>query len=233
MGCQAGAATVQRELLEHWPAETYNAGCFNPNSFFDGTTTPSAHGKGEAIDIGIEVPWRGRGSVGQAIFLWLYANRGRLGIVQLIWDGQIWSATNQPGVIRPYTANLHRDHIHVQFTPQAARNGALHAAPFDGTTTPTQQEADEMASPEVQAQLNAIQLLATAAAQSALRAEAVALRNEQLLLKEVLPRSKRALMALTGKAGQVRQVKDQVEAHNNLVQLGLADINARLDELTR
>ena len=138
MGCQSGAARVQGEILNHWPRELYNAGCFNPASKLDGTNRPSAHAKGEAIDLGVHPPYRGRGSVGQQVFLWLHANRARLGIVQLIWDGQIWSASNRPGEIRPYPDNPHRDHIHCQFTPEAARNPRLTALPFD------QQEEDAM-----------------------------------------------------------------------------------------
>jgi hypothetical protein len=130
--CQAGAQRVQNEILNHWPDDTYNAGCFNPNSVLDGTNTPSDHALGEAIDIGIEPDERGRVQAGQAIFNFMWLNRSRLGLKQLIWDGQIWSATNQPNLIRPYTANPHRDHIHASFFSAAARNPALTAKPFPG-----------------------------------------------------------------------------------------------------
>lgn len=211
MGCQVGAQRLQNDILNRWGPQTYNAGCFNPNSFYDGTHTPSAHGKGEAIDIGIEPAFRGRHSTGQEIFMHLYRNRGRYGIVQLIWDGQIESETNQPGVIRPYTANPHRDHIHVQFTPQAARNAGLSLS--DTPSAPPQE--DDVLTNDQQAQLNAAVMLSKAAYETALRIE-------KRQLEEEIPRAKKILKALTGRSGQVRQIKDRLE-----------QIDAELDELAR
>ena len=147
MTCGSGAQRVQNEYLNHWPNETYPAGCYNPNSRLDGGGLgPHARNPAEAIDIGIEVPYRGRSSVGQTIFMDLYAHRARLGIVQLIYSGQIWSATTEPGLIRPYTANLHLDHIHCQFTPAAATNPALTRLPFGPTEEDdlTPQQADTL-----------------------------------------------------------------------------------------
>lgn len=132
MGCQAGCTKLQTAVLKRWDPQTYNAGCFNPASKLDGTNTPSAHALGEAIDIGIEPAYRGRTDAGQAIFLWLHEHRIELGILQLIWDGQIWSAFNQPGVIRPYTANPHRDHIHCQLGKATAYDAGLKIPAFPG-----------------------------------------------------------------------------------------------------
>lgn len=136
MGCQAGALRVLGEVTNHWREATFPigqdpTGCYNPNSKLDGSDKPSTHAKGEAIDVGIRPSARGRTGTGQEIFLFLHANRARLGILQLIWDGQIWSATNRPDLIRPYTSNPHRDHIHCQFTPDAARDPRLTVLPFD------------------------------------------------------------------------------------------------------
>lgn len=133
MTCQAGCVKLQTKILEHWDPQTYNAGCFNPNSFYDGTRTPSDHARGEAFDVGIEVPYRGRQSTGQMIFLWLYLNRHALGLVQIIWYGQIWDNRNGHGEsIRPYIANAHLDHIHVSMGPVAARDALLAIPPFPG-----------------------------------------------------------------------------------------------------
>lgn len=134
MPCQVGVDNVEDEILGHWDPQTYNAGCYNPLSTLDDGHTPSPHAKGEAADIGIEPPYRGRYSVGQLIFLWLISIAARLGITQLIYDGQIW--TKDRPYIRSYLTNPHRDHIHVQFDPGAARNPNLHAAPFPGQSNP-------------------------------------------------------------------------------------------------
>jgi len=132
VGCQAGCTRIQAQILNHWAAQTYNAGCYNPLSVLDDGHTPSPHALGEAIDIGILPAFRGRTSYGQEIFLWLHANVGRLGIVQLIYCEQIWSASNQPGSIRPYMVNPHFDHIHCQLNPTAARDASLTAEPLPG-----------------------------------------------------------------------------------------------------
>jgi hypothetical protein len=132
MGCQAGCVKLQANVLNHWDPQTYNAGCYNPTSKLDDGVTPSPHAKGEAIDIGIEVPFRGRNSTGQEIFMWFYNNRVTLHIVQIIWDGQVWSASRAADGIHAYTVNLHNDHIHVQLSASAAADPTLPIPPFPG-----------------------------------------------------------------------------------------------------
>jgi len=144
MGCQPGCVRLQTAVLAHWADATYNAGCYNPASKLDGSNTPSAHARGEAIDIGIKTAYRGRNSTGQTIFGWLHSQRARLGIVQLIYDNQIWSASNQPNLIRPYTANAHHDHVHCQLNPTAARDATLNVGIGASPTPDVPQEDDDM-----------------------------------------------------------------------------------------
>lgn len=134
-GCQPGCVQQQQAILAHWDPQTYNAGCYNPASVLDDGHTPSPHAQGKAYDTGIEPAYRGRNSVGQEIFLWMYANRTALGIVQLIYSEQIWSISHAGEGIRSYTVNPHFDHIHCQLADPYAFN--THPLPaFPGQPSP-------------------------------------------------------------------------------------------------
>lgn len=134
------------------------------------------------------------------------------------WSGySSWTALANE--VRAHPAGLHLlQHLHSntplhvsgvaddQFDPNTVLN------PSYGQWGDTNQEDD--VTPAQEAKIDATQLLATAAYQAALRVE-------QVQLKEVLPRSKRILKALTGKGGQVRQLQEQL-AH---VESELAQLN--------
>lgn len=147
MSCGSGVARVQNEILNYprWAGKTYNAGCYNPDSELDGSGQkgPHARNPAEAGDIGIHPPYRGRSSYGQEIFGLLYAKRFQIGCVQLIWDAQIWSAGNHPNLIRPYTTNPHRDHIHFQLKKPFALNPATTILPITAAPTAPDEPVDE------------------------------------------------------------------------------------------
>jgi len=121
------------EVLNYprWEGKTYSAGCYNPSSRTDGgSISPHARNPAEAGDIGIKPAWRGRNSIGQEIFGLLIVRARQIGLVQGIWDGQIW--TDSRPYIRAYTTNPHRDHIHFQLAKSFALSSRTTLGPLPG-----------------------------------------------------------------------------------------------------
>lgn len=82
-------------------------------------TEGTEHPSGRAVDFMITGKGLGR-VVGYLIAKYLWANRVRLGLKWLIWDGEIWSTTLDNGRERgkrPYHGESdHSDHVHAYFT---------------------------------------------------------------------------------------------------------------------
>jgi hypothetical protein len=103
-----------------------NLGIYVPRTI-KGTTTPSAHAEGRALDIGLNALKPEEKVVGDAIFHGLIRAAHKSGIDNVIWNHEIWSVAH--GGPRPWGGhykngapkNPHTDHIHVEWT----RDGSL------------------------------------------------------------------------------------------------------------
>ncbi|HRH23728.1 MAG TPA: hypothetical protein PK295_03805, partial [Candidatus Magasanikbacteria bacterium] len=106
-----------------------SVGGYNCREVRGSNTAMSLHGLGRAVDVMIPViNGQADNTVGDEIANWLISNAGPLGVQYLIWDTTQYmaSGTNR---VSPYPVteggSYHRDHIHVELTPQAAANGQL------------------------------------------------------------------------------------------------------------
>lgn len=80
-----------------------------------GTSTPSLHSEGRAIDLPLVVTSAPQKLLADQLFLAFQATGISMGLDHVIWNRQIWSAGK--GGPRPYTgASPHTDHMHVAFT---------------------------------------------------------------------------------------------------------------------
>jgi hypothetical protein len=80
-----------------------------------GTSTPSAHAEGRALDIGLLVSRPAEKALGEQLFKLFIRDAAELGLDHVIWNTQIWSARR--GGPRHYGgANPHTDHIHMAWT---------------------------------------------------------------------------------------------------------------------
>jgi hypothetical protein len=92
----------------------YNLGIYNCRTVRGGKTT-SMHGEGRACDCGFPIG----DSDGDRLLKRLLKVPGRLGIQAIIYERRIYSAKSPAG--RPYTGLVpHLDHLHVEFTKEAA-----------------------------------------------------------------------------------------------------------------
>lgn len=103
-----------------------------------GSSTLSLHGEGRAVDLGVPVgaAWA------QKLADWLVANAKALGIQLVIYNGKVWSLRYPTAGWRPYNgSNQHRDHLHVELCPAAAKSLTANtikavAAPKPAATAP-------------------------------------------------------------------------------------------------
>ena len=86
----------------------------------------SEHKEGRAFDWGVRADDPGERAAADEVLAWLlgpdaetgepFAIARRLGVMYVIWDGQIWSAFRAVDGWRPYVGvSEHRDHIHLSF----------------------------------------------------------------------------------------------------------------------
>lgn len=91
-----------------------NLGIFNRRNIA-GTTTPSLHAEGRAIDIGLKVSNSTEKTIGDQLFMAFTDLGSQIGLQEVIWNRQIWS--DRRTAVHRYTgANPHIDHVHVGFT---------------------------------------------------------------------------------------------------------------------
>jgi hypothetical protein len=86
----------------------------------------SEHKEGRAIDWGVNVANPAEKAAADHFVGWLTApgpdgnvgwNARRLGVMYVIWNGQIWNNTSASATWRPYTgASPHTDHVHVSLS---------------------------------------------------------------------------------------------------------------------
>lgn len=115
-----GARSLMDVVLFFWHERgAFNLGIYNRRRIRLSTAW-SVHAVGRALDIGI--PVENRPQLGDEICWALVAHHEQLGIQRIIWNG--WNYT----VNRPRSRAIklpHRDHLHVELHPLAARGPLL------------------------------------------------------------------------------------------------------------
>ena len=86
----------------------------------------SEHKEGRAVDWGVNVANPAEKLAGDSFVTWLTAvgpdgkvgyNARRLGVMYVIWNGQIWNNSSSNAAWRPYTGSSpHTDHVHVSLS---------------------------------------------------------------------------------------------------------------------
>lgn len=89
-----------------------------------GTTTPSLHSEGRALDIGLNAFDATELVIGDRLFQ-IFCDLGQtMQLEEVIWKRQIWSA--QRPLVRAYGGHsAHTDHIHVGFTQAGSQQTAM------------------------------------------------------------------------------------------------------------
>lgn len=116
-GPQPGVQAFVQWVIEQYGDEgAFNLGIYNCRTIRGGSTT-SLHGEGRACDIGFPVG----DPEADELLRRLLRVPGRLGIQVIIYERMIYSAKSPKG--RPYTGvHPHNDHLHIEFTWEAARS---------------------------------------------------------------------------------------------------------------
>lgn len=102
-----------------------NLGIFNRRNIA-GTTTPSLHSEGRALDIGLNAFDATEVVIGDRLFQ-IFCDLGQtMQLEEAIWRRQIWSARRP--LIHPYTGHsAHTDHVHVGFTQVGSQQTTMPA----------------------------------------------------------------------------------------------------------
>lgn len=125
-GCTSGPTPGARALQEWFAANVprgWSGGIYNCRSV-RGSSSPSLHGEGRALDWMLPVV-NGRGHAdGHVAIRRLGPHARALGIQAIIFDKQIWSARNPSG--GAYSGvNPHYDHLHIELTRSAGSSLTL------------------------------------------------------------------------------------------------------------
>lgn len=91
-----------------------NLGIFNRRTIA-GSSKPSLHSEGRALDIGLSVFDPGEKVIGDRLFALLCEAAKALQLEEVIWNQQIWSSRKP--FVHPYGGRSpHHDHLHVAFS---------------------------------------------------------------------------------------------------------------------
>lgn len=133
-GPAPGAVAFMRWFTEHYVKRGgFNLGIFNCRTVRGGRTT-SMHGEGRACDLGFPIG----DPDGMQLLRLLIKHAGALGIQCIIYRRRIYSAKNPEGAHYSGVAP-HWDHLHVEFSREAARR--LTYATVKAILTPPVHEA--------------------------------------------------------------------------------------------
>ena len=121
-GCKPGLVRLRQALLATYPS-LRDWGCFNPRSRTDGGGW-SLHAEGRAIDLGVTSTQAIRAA--DEVFAWCVRNADGIGLQEVIWAAQVWSARNP--TVRRYGGSPHHDHVHIGL----CWRGALGLTPWFG-----------------------------------------------------------------------------------------------------
>ena len=127
-GFLPGSERLGEFLVEQFDGASRFAG-YNCRPIRGNSSTMSVHGTGRAVDVFI--PTDGRkadNDLGDPVANYLIRHASELGIEFFIWDRAKWNIEYAED--RPYGgAHPHHDHLHIELTPEAARNGRSFPAP--------------------------------------------------------------------------------------------------------
>jgi len=91
-----------------------------------GTSTPSLHSEGRALDIGLNAFDPYEVVIGDRLFQIFWDLGQTMQLEEVIWRRQIWSS-RQP-LVHPYAGiSPHTDHVHVGFTQSGSQQTAMPA----------------------------------------------------------------------------------------------------------
>lgn len=112
-GAQPGPKALWTLVRANFPIAR-NLGIFNRRNVA-GSSKPSLHSEGRALDIGLSVFDAGEKAIGDYLFTSLCAESRALQLEEVIWNQQIWSLRRP--YVHPYGGRSpHHDHLHVAFT---------------------------------------------------------------------------------------------------------------------
>lgn len=154
-GCKPGAVALGDTIIaveDKITEDVTNAGCYNCRHIL-GSSKLSLHAQGRARDLHIVnwAAWRlwlGHGSpIGYRISRNLALHGAVLGIQEVVWAGQVWSAERP--YWHPYTGrNKHYDHVHVGLCWDSARHLTTATVMTVLYPAPTPPHADQPADEE-------------------------------------------------------------------------------------
>lgn len=117
-GPESGATALMNWCLQNYQAAK-NLGIYNCRTV-RGSTSPSMHGEGRALDVGFPVVNKKAHADGSRLLEDLANHAGELGLQCIIWDRRIYSARSPRG--RKYSGvNPHIDHLHIEMTKSSAK----------------------------------------------------------------------------------------------------------------
>ena len=126
-GAMTGAVELRQEILKRF-AGAKNLGIYNCRSV-RGRNSLSLHGEGRAIDIG------GTPDVLQKVAHWAANYSQELGVQEVIYNRQIWSAQKPNDGWRYYSgADAHDTHVHIGMTWAGAQRGSAKSTREDNTS---------------------------------------------------------------------------------------------------
>jgi hypothetical protein len=127
-GPQPAPRRLARRLRTNFPQIT-RTGIYC-DRYIAGTHIKSAHAEGRALDIHLSALESEQRTLGDQLFRVLIRKALPLGIVNVIWNRQIWSRSR--GGPRPYHGvNPHTDHIHIEFTRLGSQHRILREIEMD------------------------------------------------------------------------------------------------------
>lgn len=121
-GPQPGPRALWNLLHANFPVAR-NLGIYNPRNVA-GTNKASYHSEGRALDIGLLVSRPNEKVIGDALFRIFVNTSSDLGLEEIIWNRQIWSARKP--TVHPYAGHSpHGDHVHLGFSRDASQKTAF------------------------------------------------------------------------------------------------------------
>lgn len=141
-----GGPTPGAVALRDWILANHGDGTFRSAGIYNyrpvrGATSPSLHGEGRAVDIGVT---RSADPAGGRLAAALRADHADIGVQSIIWNRQIWSCHRDWEGWRRYSgSDPHTSHLHVELNPEAAAGltPAILATELGGTAPMTLTEA--------------------------------------------------------------------------------------------
>lgn len=113
---QPGVVAFMRWAVEDYGREASNLGIYNCRTV-RGSTVRSVHGEGRAGDVGFPGV---AAQAGTDLLNLLLPHVGELGIQLIIWNRRSWSAKKPTSAVYR-GVSPHTDHLHIEFTWNAAR----------------------------------------------------------------------------------------------------------------